>query len=121
MLAAMRTSPKQFTQPNTNEWVLRPSDQVDSVDVKKIAEKAKKYLQRVVDEHTGTPWALLAEKELRMNMGWSWDESARPVPPGMQARGLDDAGVARLLLAEEEERKRQPVPKKGPVRVLPKL
>ena len=121
MLAAMRTSPKQFTQPNTNEWVLRPSDQVDSVDVKKIAEKAKKYLQRVVDEHTGTPWALLAEKELRMNMGWSWDESARPVPPGMQARGLDDAGVARLLLAEEEERKRQPAPKKGPARVLPKL
>ncbi|MFO1004311.1 MAG: vWA domain-containing protein [Planctomycetaceae bacterium] len=121
MLAAMRTSPRPFTQPNTNEWVLRPSDQVDSVDVKKIAEKARKYLQRVIDEHSGTPWALLAEKELRMNMGWSWSESARPVPPGMQARGLDDAGVARLLLAEEEERKRQPAAKKAPTRVLPKL
>ena len=35
--------------------------------------------------------------------------------------GLDDAGVARLLLAEEEERKRQPAPKKAPARVLPKL
>lgn len=121
MLAAMRTSPKTFTQPNTNEWVLRPSDQVDAVDVKKIAEKARKYLQRVVDEHKGTPWAMLAENELRMNMGWSWSESARPVPPGMPARGLDDAGVARLLLAEEEERKRQPAPKKAPARVLPKL
>jgi hypothetical protein len=121
MLAAMRTSPRPFTQPNTNEWVLRPSDQVDSVDVKKIAEKARKYLQRVIDEHTGTPWALLAEKELRMNMGWTWAESARPVPAGMQARGLDDAAVARLLLAEEEERMRQPAPKKAPARVLPKL
>ncbi len=121
MLAAMRTSPKPFVQPDTNEWVLRPSDQVDALDVKKIAEKAEKYLQRVIDEHSGTPWALLAEREIRMNMGWSWVESARPVPPGMQARGLDDAGVARLLLAEEEERKRQPVPKKSPARILPKL
>jgi len=121
MLAAMRSTPKTFAQPNSNEWVLVPSANVDSIDVKKISEKAKKYLQRVVDEHKGTPWAKLAEKELRLDMGWTWTESARPVPPGMDARGLDDAEVARLLLAEEEEKQKQPVGKPQPARVRPNL
>lgn len=121
MLAAMRSTPKTFTQPTSNEWRLVPSPQVDSIDVKKISEKSKKYLQRVVDEHTGTPWAMLAERELRLDMGWSWQESSRPVPPGMEARGLDDEEVARLLLAEEEEMKKAPAAKPAPARVRPKL
>ncbi len=121
MLAAMRSTPKTFAQPTSNEWRLVPSTQVDSIDVKKITEKAKKYLQRVVDEHTGTPWAMLAERELRMDMGWSWQESSRPVPPGMDARGLDDEEVARLMLADEEEMKKAPVGKPAPPRVEPKL
>ena len=121
MLAAMRSSPKAFTQPTSNEWRLVPSPQVDSIDVKKISEKGKKYLQRVVDEHTGTPWAMLAERELRLDMGWTWQESSRPVPPGMDARGLDDEEVARLLLAEEEEMKKAPMGKPAPARVQPKL
>ena len=122
MLAAMKSSPKSFTGPKNNEWHLVPSAQVDSIDARKIAEKAKKYLQRVVDEHTGTPWAKLAERELRLDMGWSWKESARPVPAGMEARGLDDAEVARLLLAEEEERQmKRPKGPAAPPRIRPNL
>ncbi len=121
MLAAMRSTPKTFTQPNSNEWRLEPSTQVDSVDVKKIAEKSKKYLQRVVDEHAGTPWALLAERELRLDMGWSWKEAARPVPPGMDARGLDDADVMRLMLAEEEQMMKRPAGPPPKPRERPKL
>ena len=120
MLAAMRSTPKTFTGPMNNEWRLEPSDQVDSIDVKKIAEKAKKYLQRVVDEHPGTPWAKLAERELRLNLGWTWKEASRPVPPGMDARGLDDDQV-RLLLAEEEEMKKQPAGPPPKPRERPKL
>ena len=121
MLAAMRSSPKTFTGKDNNEWRLVPSSQVDSIDVKKIAEKSKKYLQRVVDEHTGTPWAMLAERELRLDMGWTWQESSLPVPPGMDARGLDDAEVAMLLLAKEEEVKKAPAGKPVPPRIRPKL
>ena len=122
MLAAMRSTPKPFTKLTSNEWRLVPSTQVDSIDVKKISEKAKKYLQRVVDEHTGTPWAMLAERELRLDMGWSWQESSIPVPPGMDARGLDDEEVARLLLAEEEEmQKRRANGPAMPERVRPNL
>ena len=121
MLAAMRSTPKAFAQPTSNEWRLVPSPQVDSIDVKKISEKSKKYLQRVIDEHTGTPWAMLAERELRLDMGWTWQESSRPVPPGMDARGLDDEEVARLLLAQEEEMKKAPAGKPAPPRVQPKL
>ena len=121
MLAAMRSTPKTFTGANNNQWRLVPSNQVDSIDVKKISEKAKKYLQRVVDEHAGTPWAMLAERELRLDMGWIWQEASLPVPPGMDARGLDDAEVARLLLAEEEERQRAMPAKAAPPRVRPNL
>ena len=122
MLAAMRSSPKTFTGgKENNEWRLVPSAQVDSIDVKKIAEKSKKYLQRVVDEHTGTPWAMLAERELRLDMGWTWQESSIPVPPGMDARGLDDADVAKLLLAEEETKMKAPAGPPPKKRDRPKL
>jgi hypothetical protein len=32
------------------------------------------YLERVVAEHAGTPWALDAERELRQPLGWEWRE-----------------------------------------------
>lgn len=122
MLAAMRSSPKPFEKKESNEWKLVPSDKVESVDVRKISEKAKKYLQRVVDEHTGTPWAYMAEKELRLDMGWTWQESNRPVPPGMEGNQLSDDDVVRLRLAEDEmERQRMNAPAAKPARPLPKL
>jgi hypothetical protein len=32
------------------------------------------YLERVVAEHDGTPWALEAARELREPLGWQWHE-----------------------------------------------
>jgi hypothetical protein len=54
---------------------LRPADTVTTGSaLAKDAADAKAYLNRVVAEHQGTPWALEAEEELRQPLGWKWDE-----------------------------------------------
>jgi hypothetical protein len=32
------------------------------------------YLNRVIKEHPGTPWAYLAHRELTTPLGWKWTE-----------------------------------------------
>ena len=42
--------------------------------MKKIGERAVEYLERAKTEHEGTPWAQMAEMELRVPVGWKWME-----------------------------------------------
>ena len=42
--------------------------------LERLVDDATEHLQRVVDEHSGTPWALIAERELAMPIGWKWTE-----------------------------------------------
>lgn len=77
MLAEMKGG-KTFSNPSNNRWVLEPSDEVSTGSGdKRLAEKAKKFLDRVVAEHPGTPWAKIAEKELESPLGWKWTEAQR--------------------------------------------
>ena len=39
-----------------------------------MAKKARTYLERVADEHNGTPWAVSATRELQTPLGWMWEE-----------------------------------------------
>ena len=56
-------------------WILEPADAYETEStIKRVAERAKTYLQRVVEEHPGTPWARIAEEELKPPMGWTWRE-----------------------------------------------
>lgn len=45
------------------------------------------YLQRVVDDHPGTPWAMLAERELAVPLGWKWRESYTDLSPRRNGGG----------------------------------
>lgn len=86
MLAEMKRSPKPFEKPGNNQWVLVPSKEISSgPTVKKPAAKAMEYLSRVIDEHPGTPWALLAERERSVPLGWEWKESHYNANPVMAA------------------------------------
>ncbi len=83
MLAQIKTGMK-FQNPNNNTWVLRPANAISTgSQTEKLADKARMYLQRVVDEHPGTPWAFLAERELKTPIGWKWAETYTqpPQPP----------------------------------------
>jgi len=122
MLANMKVSPKSFTNDQDNMWRLVPSDKIESgPEMRKAAEQAKVYLRRVIDDHPGTPWALLAERELSTEMGWTWEGFSRPIPGSNQLRANDEE-VARLLLADDMQRqeaaKKRPA---APKRELPKL
>lgn len=92
MLAEMKANPKKFEEPENNQWRLVSSKEITSgVAVKKMASKATEYLTHVIDDHPGTPWALLAEREKSVPMGWEWKESHYDPNPvmasGNQKRG----------------------------------
>lgn len=71
-----------FASPDNNTWTLAPSVEVTSgSQLAKWGQQATEYLQRVTRDHPDTPWALLAQRELEMPMGWRWTESHTPLAP----------------------------------------
>jgi len=75
---AMLAEAKQgmrFKNERDDTWRLQPSDDVTlNSALAHDAADARKYLQRVAADHAGTPWALLANRELRQPVGWEWHE-----------------------------------------------
>ena len=100
MLALIKTqkkfSPAVGDQPQNNTWILTPADATETGSQhRKLLEKAKTYLERVVDKHPGTPWALVAERELAIPIGWQWNESYTPPPPERETRPSNNNNVQR--------------------------
>lgn len=121
MLALAKTKlkfapPKNDQTPQNNTWVLKPADNIETgSQAQKLMERGKTYLKRVVDEHPGTPWALLAERELSIPMGWSWHEAyTQPPRPRPQPRMNNNNNVPR----PERPRENQTPP---PRREIPRL
>jgi hypothetical protein len=114
MLAQAKTGLK-FKNEKNNTWVLEPADAISvGSQLEKLAQKSKMYLQRVVDEHPGTPWALLAKRELENPVGWQWKEEFTDVsPPRMGDGNGNPAPPANDAL--------RMIPKGPPKRGVPKL
>lgn len=86
MLAMIKTS-LAFKDPKNNTWILQPAANVETgSSAARMAEKATEYLTRVTQEHPGTPWAMLARRELDIPIGWEWEEAFTepPRPPEME-------------------------------------
>lgn len=80
MLALAKRGLK-FSNPKNNVWRLVPADEISTGSLdKKMAEEAKMYLERVVRDHPGTPWALIAQAELEIPLGWKWVEEYEAPP-----------------------------------------
>jgi hypothetical protein len=86
MLAAAKQG-MPFKSEKNNTWVLRPDEHFAATGLEKIADKARTYLEGVVDDHPGTPWAMLAERELATPLGWRWDEDYTNIPPREEGNG----------------------------------
>jgi hypothetical protein len=94
MLAAAKQGMK-FENEQSDTWELRPAESITTGSaLAKDAADAKMYLDRVVAEHPGTPWALDAEKELREPLGWQWHERFNDVA-GRLARAQNNNGNNR--------------------------
>jgi hypothetical protein len=74
MLAILKNG-TAFTKPTSTTWSLKPADGIPGrSDLDKMAKNAKLYLDRVIKEHPGTPWAAAAARELSVPCGWEWTE-----------------------------------------------
>ncbi len=111
MLAEAKRGLK-FKDPKSNTWVLQPADTITvGSQMKKMAEKATMYLERVVEEHPNTPWAVMASRELSTPIGWKWAEEFTDLSPrGNAGAGNNNAPASdkRKML---KRKPRGPVPK----------
>ena len=76
-----------FKDAKNNTWVLRPDEHFAATGLEKMAAKARTYLTEVARQHPGTPWAMLAERELAEPLGWRWTEDFTQLPPQQDADG----------------------------------
>jgi hypothetical protein len=90
--ARMKKDPPKFTKPDSNAWRLAPDVEVHFSDKASAAgEQAIALLKKVIADHPGTPWALLAQRDLRDPLGFKWVEArvqpmARNSDPGEAAK-----------------------------------
>ncbi|EMI20416.1 hypothetical protein RMSM_02654 [Rhodopirellula maiorica SM1] len=105
-----------FEKEKNNTWILEPSEEI-SVGSKweREAALAKELLEGVTRDHKGTPWALLADQELTVPIGWKWKETFTDLTPRKAGRG----GGGGNNNPPRDDQKR--MLKKAPSRPVPKL
>jgi hypothetical protein len=105
VLAEMKGSPQRFSRQESNQWRLVASSKTDiyPAGIKNMARQAEETLNKVIEEHPGTPWALLAQRELSQPLGWEWQEATMFIAPP----NPNPNRPRRVLLAEEQRRRQQ--------------
>lgn len=107
-----------FDDPKNNTWILRPANEVTvGSKLEKEAQSAREILAAVAQQHTGTPWSVLAKRELANPIGWKWVEAFTDLaPPKPQAR----ATTPQAPTAAQNEKARM-LPPPPPKRPIPRL
>ena len=97
-----------FQKKDSNLWRLTPNRDITAGgSVKRLHKKALQYLNRVVDDHAGTPWALLAERELSAPMGWSWSEAHRAVTSSGSRGAANDPNRVLFVIDPKTGKKKR--------------
>jgi hypothetical protein len=105
----------KFQKPDSDTFVLEPADEISvGSAVEKMAKQAREYLNRVVQQHSGTPWALLAERELKEPIGWKWGEKSMKLE--MQKR-MAAAGGNNAPNKDALKKLEKPKPKRDDVKL----
>jgi hypothetical protein len=66
---------KNFANAESKRWVLVPADELAAAStIDKMVKTSRMYLERVANEHKGTPWATIAQRELKHPAGWKLTE-----------------------------------------------
>ncbi|MBM82953.1 MAG: hypothetical protein CMJ78_20520 [Planctomycetaceae bacterium] len=109
----------------SNHWILKPSEKINYAgSLKRSAKKAQALLERVVEEAPGTPWAVMAMRELQNGMGIAIEQRFIPPPPPPKPRPANAARPPMKILFAQQPKKKGPLPKPPPKPkppVLPKL
>ena len=105
----------EFKVAKNDTWILKPSNEVfASSALEKAAEKARSYLERVVEQHPGTPWAMLATLELKDMMGWTWTETYTGVNRPRENPGNNNPQPQRR---DDQKNKIERKPKRQPPKI----
>ena len=108
-----------FEDGKNNTWELEPSEEISvGSKWKNEAETATELLKAVASEHKGTPWALLAQQELSVPIGWKWEESFTDLAPPA-ARGAGNNNNNNVPRPAQDDKAR--MLKKVAKRPIPKL
>ncbi|TWT52161.1 vWA domain-containing protein [Allorhodopirellula solitaria] len=106
-----------FEEAKNNTWILEPSDEI-TVGSKwqREADTAKEFLTRVVEDNPGTPWALLAKRELDVPIGWKWKETYTELDPPREGGGGNNNN--NVNVPQDDKRR---MLDRAPKRPVPKL
>jgi hypothetical protein len=104
----------KFQKPDSDTFVLQPADEISvGSALEKMAKQAREYLERVRQQHSGTPWALLAERELKEPIGWKWGEKSLKLERMRMAAGTGNNAPAKDAVKKLEK----PKPKRDDVKL----
>lgn len=114
MLAQAKRGLK-FKNAKNNTWQLTPVNGVSGVgsQLENAGKKAREYLGRVVENHPGTPWALLAQRELDEPIGWKWMEDFTDLAPPPRP-GAGGGGNPAPAVNDAKNMIKKPPPKRKP-------
>ena len=110
---AMLAKAKQgmaFSKEKSNTWILSTEKEFANSSLEQLAEKAEAYLRRVLDDHADTPWAKLAERELRSPLGWQWKEGYTFIPPPIEQNGNGNMRPPKKPKRPKGPKRRNPPP-----------
>jgi hypothetical protein len=69
-----------FAKDTNNTWKLKSDGNLANSTLEALGKHAEELLKQVVTEHPGTPWAMLAQRELQTPLGWQWTEGYTIIP-----------------------------------------
>ncbi|MEO0530332.1 MAG: vWA domain-containing protein [Planctomycetota bacterium] len=91
-MLAMAKGGMEFSSERKDTWIISPSNAIATGSrAAAEADEAKRYLTRVVEEHDGTPWALLAKRELTRPLGWEWRDEFRDLAERQRRQANNNA------------------------------
>jgi hypothetical protein len=112
-MLAMAKSGMKFQKPDSDTWRLERADQISvGSQTEKLAARARMYLERVVAEHPGTPWALIAADELEMPLGYKWTEDHTGVNDPKMAAGNNNNNNANTPADDKKKMLAPPKPRR---------
>jgi hypothetical protein len=72
---------REFVDQKSNRWKFVPDANISSSTSQKQAAEATRLLRRCIDGNPGTPWAVLAQRELKDPLGFKVEEAYEAPPP----------------------------------------
>ncbi|NQV28235.1 MAG: VWA domain-containing protein [Rhodopirellula sp.] len=121
--ATMKTNlSNEDVATKSNHWIVRPDTQINHAgNFRRIAEKSRSLLELVVEEAPGTPWAVLAQRELKDGFGIIIQQRFIPPPPPPKP-GTNRPAPKKTVLFQQEQKKQAAKPSPPPKPpVLPNL